>query len=194
MDPAYNLSHSVPQHYFQSDLTVIRDWYINGRHYAQTCEDWLKLQDKNKRKGLEELERDAKAKGSSIEESQKAFYRYVVIFLSNQYPSPGIRSFPSEDLEFSTSLVLNYSSTTGEKSEPFASSEVVFLRTAAYLGGALVFIYSSGKHKMPCIAHLVQRLAQRNSFSLITVTVKRNEQFGPNDLHHKLVHRKYEDN
>ncbi|KAF5375371.1 hypothetical protein D9615_007920 [Tricholomella constricta] len=42
---------TMPSHdlftYFQSDLTLIRSWYINGMHYSRTLEDWLKLQDKN---------------------------------------------------------------------------------------------------------------------------------------------------
>ena len=27
--------------YFQRDLRVRRQWWVSGRHYAQTCEDWL---------------------------------------------------------------------------------------------------------------------------------------------------------
>lgn len=28
--------------YFQNDLKIRRQWWVNGKHYAQTCEDWLK--------------------------------------------------------------------------------------------------------------------------------------------------------
>ncbi|MCJ1354363.1 MAG: hypothetical protein MMC33_004351 [Icmadophila ericetorum] len=28
-------------HYFQDDLKLREQWWINGRHYAKTCEDWL---------------------------------------------------------------------------------------------------------------------------------------------------------
>lgn len=41
--PAHNLfSH------FQDDLTLINDWRINGRHYRQTAEHWLKNMDKHR--------------------------------------------------------------------------------------------------------------------------------------------------
>ena len=28
-------------HFFQSSLTLQQQWWVNGQHYAQTCEDWL---------------------------------------------------------------------------------------------------------------------------------------------------------
>ncbi|KAL8755421.1 MAG: hypothetical protein Q9199_003644 [Rusavskia elegans] len=28
-------------HYFQKDLTLTTQWWISGKHYAKTCEDWL---------------------------------------------------------------------------------------------------------------------------------------------------------
>ncbi|KAG8532111.1 uncharacterized protein KY384_003748 [Bacidia gigantensis] len=28
-------------HYFQKDLELQEQWWVNGKHYAQTCEDWL---------------------------------------------------------------------------------------------------------------------------------------------------------
>ncbi|KAL1608458.1 hypothetical protein SLS60_003400 [Paraconiothyrium brasiliense] len=34
--------------YFQSSLSVQRQWWVNGQHYAQTCEDWLKTMLRNK--------------------------------------------------------------------------------------------------------------------------------------------------
>ncbi len=38
--PAHDL---LPQ--FQSDLTLVSDWKVNGRHYQQTAEHWLKNMD-----------------------------------------------------------------------------------------------------------------------------------------------------
>ncbi|OAQ96307.1 hypothetical protein LLEC1_00157 [Akanthomyces lecanii] len=35
--------------YFQKDLQIKRQWWINGKHYSQTCEDWLLLMTKNRK-------------------------------------------------------------------------------------------------------------------------------------------------
>lgn len=35
--------------YFQGSLTLEKSWFVNGRHYGQTCEDWLKKQDKGRK-------------------------------------------------------------------------------------------------------------------------------------------------
>lgn len=79
--PTYSLLLSK-QLYFQSDLTLLRSWYISGTNYSQTSEHWLKLQDKNKKAGLAELEADAEAKGLSREEGRKAFYRFRVFYIA----------------------------------------------------------------------------------------------------------------
>ncbi|XP_078432110.1 (S)-coclaurine N-methyltransferase-like isoform X3 [Wolffia australiana] len=33
--------------YFQDDVAVVNHWLVNGKHYAQTSEDWLKKMDEN---------------------------------------------------------------------------------------------------------------------------------------------------
>ncbi|KAI0786726.1 S-adenosyl-L-methionine-dependent methyltransferase [Abortiporus biennis] len=77
---------TMPSHdlllYFQDDMTLLRSWYINGRHYSQTCEDWLKRQDANKASGIAELERDAEEKGVGKAEGRKTFYRFRVFYLA----------------------------------------------------------------------------------------------------------------
>jgi hypothetical protein len=76
------LSGSFWQAYFQSDLTLVRSWYINGNNYSRTLEDWLKRQDRNKYAGLQELERDAEKKGHGKAEGMKAFYRFRVFYIA----------------------------------------------------------------------------------------------------------------
>ena len=71
-------NHISSQLYFQDDLTLMKSWYVNGRNYSHTCEDWLKKQDHNSKQGILELENDAEKKGLGREEGRKAFYRYDV--------------------------------------------------------------------------------------------------------------------
>ena len=75
---ASTANHSSLQLYFQDDLTLMKSWYVNGRNYSHTCEDWLKKQDRNNKQGILELENDAEKKGLDREEGRKAFYRYDV--------------------------------------------------------------------------------------------------------------------
>ena len=36
-------------------LRVVRQWWVSGMHYAQTCEDWLGTMDRNKGRVVEGL-------------------------------------------------------------------------------------------------------------------------------------------
>ncbi|KAF8871870.1 S-adenosyl-L-methionine-dependent methyltransferase [Gymnopilus junonius] len=77
---------TMPSHdlflYFQSDLTLLRSWYLPGTHYSRTLEDWLQLQDKNGKKGLSELQKDAVQKGHVAIEGKKTFYRFRVFYMA----------------------------------------------------------------------------------------------------------------
>jgi len=77
---------TMPSHdlflYFQDDMTLIQSWYLSGRHYSRTLEDWLKLQDKDAPARLKELETDAIAKGKSAEDGRKTFYRFRVFYMA----------------------------------------------------------------------------------------------------------------
>ena len=63
--------------YFQSELAVKRQWWVNGKHYAKTCEDWLSTMLNNKQaiwKGLEET--------YGNEEAAKWWYRWQVFYMA----------------------------------------------------------------------------------------------------------------
>ncbi|KAK0213110.1 S-adenosyl-L-methionine-dependent methyltransferase [Desarmillaria ectypa] len=77
---------TMPSHdlllFFQSDLTLIRSWYLSGTNYSRTLEDWLKLQDKNATACLKKLQEDAISKGNDPIEGVKAFYRFRVFYMA----------------------------------------------------------------------------------------------------------------
>ncbi|KAF8647071.1 hypothetical protein AX16_006906 [Volvariella volvacea WC 439] len=77
---------TMPSHdlflYFQKDLTLVRSWYLSGKHYSRTLEDWLKLQDKNAEAGLQELQADAISKGKDVIEGTKTFNRFRVFYMA----------------------------------------------------------------------------------------------------------------
>ncbi|KAH9828331.1 (S)-coclaurine N-methyltransferase [Teratosphaeria destructans] len=35
-------------HFFQRDLRLERQWWVNGRHYARTCNEWLRTMERNR--------------------------------------------------------------------------------------------------------------------------------------------------
>ncbi|XP_030500879.2 (S)-coclaurine N-methyltransferase isoform X2 [Cannabis sativa] len=41
--------HKTFAYHFEDDVSVIDHWLVNGKHYAQTSEEWLKRMDKNVR-------------------------------------------------------------------------------------------------------------------------------------------------
>ena len=67
--------------YFQRDLTLERSWWLNGNHYAQTLEAWLKLQDKHAKRWLGNTDMvDGKDATASIASVQ--FYRFRLFFIA----------------------------------------------------------------------------------------------------------------
>jgi hypothetical protein len=61
--------------YFQDYLVLQQSWWVNGRNYGQTSEDWVKLQDLHKSEGMKILEEDAVARGLPRSEGTKMWYR-----------------------------------------------------------------------------------------------------------------------
>ncbi|MDX1605448.1 MAG: cyclopropane-fatty-acyl-phospholipid synthase family protein [Candidatus Competibacterales bacterium] len=62
---------------FQDDLTLDRQWHINGRHYQRTCEAWLANQERD-REAIMALFRDTY--GST--EAARWFQRWRVFFMA----------------------------------------------------------------------------------------------------------------
>ena len=66
-------------HFFQEDLVLRKQWWVNGRHYARTCEDWLSKMSgregkKDIWKGLEET--------YGKEKAQMWFYRWQIFYMA----------------------------------------------------------------------------------------------------------------
>ncbi|KAF2457011.1 S-adenosyl-L-methionine-dependent methyltransferase [Lineolata rhizophorae] len=63
--------------YFQDDLKIRRQWWVNGRHYAQTCEDWLSNTTKGRKEIWPHLEETyGKDKASAW------FYRWQIFYMA----------------------------------------------------------------------------------------------------------------
>lgn len=63
--------------YFQDHLAIERHWAVNGKHYAMTCEEWLKLLLKNKAAAEPYL-----AETYGKQEVTKWFNRWIVFYLA----------------------------------------------------------------------------------------------------------------
>ncbi|KAJ1036007.1 hypothetical protein NDA13_000662 [Ustilago tritici] len=76
-------SFDLFQH-FQQHVTLEDSWWINGNHYAKTCEHWLETQDRNQKKhdSLELLRKDAVNRGSKQIDGEKTFYRFRIFYLA----------------------------------------------------------------------------------------------------------------
>lgn len=64
-------------HFFQDDLVLRRQWWVSGRHYARTCEDWLAKMNASRTEIWPGLE-DTYGK----EKAQMWFYRWQVFYLA----------------------------------------------------------------------------------------------------------------
>lgn len=63
--------------YFQRDLVVKQQWWVNGKHYARTCEDWLAKMTAARRQIWPHLE-DTYGKGETL----RWFHRWQVFYLA----------------------------------------------------------------------------------------------------------------
>ncbi|EPQ28129.1 uncharacterized protein PFL1_04456 [Pseudozyma flocculosa PF-1] len=76
-------SHDLFLH-FQQHVVLQDMWWVNGTHYAKTCEHWLQKQDALNKgaKSVELLRQDAQKKGIDPSEGEKTFYRFRVFYLA----------------------------------------------------------------------------------------------------------------
>ncbi|GLC36220.1 hypothetical protein PLESTB_001367300 [Pleodorina starrii] len=65
--------------YFQDDLTIRNQWYVNGRHYSRTLEDWLVRHDRHRRAVLTIL--DGAYKGSK-DSASVWYHRWRIFYLA----------------------------------------------------------------------------------------------------------------
>lgn len=63
--------------FFQKDLTLKQQWWVNGKHYAKTCEDWLSKMNKGKKEIWPHLE---ETYGKS--DTAKWYYRWEVFYMA----------------------------------------------------------------------------------------------------------------
>ncbi|KAF2430418.1 methyltransferase [Tothia fuscella] len=63
--------------YFQKDLTVKEQWWVNGKHYAKTCEDWLSNMNKNKKEIWPHLEETYGMEKASI-----WYFRWEIFYMA----------------------------------------------------------------------------------------------------------------
>jgi cation-transporting P-type ATPase 13A2 len=64
-------------HFFQDDLTLIQQWWVNGKHYAQTCEDWLRKMNASKKEIWPHLEETYGKENTAM-----WFYRWQIFYMA----------------------------------------------------------------------------------------------------------------
>lgn len=65
-------------HFFQRDLTLERQWWVNGKHYAKTCEDWFSKMTRAKKQIWPHLE-ETYGKG---ENTTRWYYRWQIFYMA----------------------------------------------------------------------------------------------------------------
>jgi cyclopropane fatty-acyl-phospholipid synthase-like methyltransferase len=63
--------------FFQRDLTLKQQWWVNGKHYAKTCEDWLSKMIANKNEIWPHLEETYGREGATT-----WYYRWQVFYMA----------------------------------------------------------------------------------------------------------------
>lgn len=64
-------------HFFQEDLTLQKQWWVSGKHYAKTCEDWLAKMNAGKKEIWPFLEETYGNKDTAM-----WFYRWQIFYMA----------------------------------------------------------------------------------------------------------------
>jgi len=64
-------------HFFQDDLTLQQQWWISGKHYARTCEDWLAEMNAGKKEIWPFLEETYGKENTAM-----WFYRWQIFYMA----------------------------------------------------------------------------------------------------------------
>lgn len=64
-------------HFFQDDLSLSRQWWVSGKHYARTCEDWLQKMNASRKEIWPHLEQTY---GS--DKAAMWFYRWQIFYMA----------------------------------------------------------------------------------------------------------------
>ncbi|MCJ1461144.1 hypothetical protein MMC28_011526 [Mycoblastus sanguinarius] len=64
-------------HYFQKDLNLREQWWVSGKHYAHTCEDWLSKMNESKKEIWPHLEDTYGEKSAAM-----WFYRWQIFYMA----------------------------------------------------------------------------------------------------------------
>jgi len=63
--------------YFQRDLKLKKQWWVSGKHYAKTCEDWLTKMNGNKKEIWPHL-----TETYGDEKTAMWFYRWQIFYMA----------------------------------------------------------------------------------------------------------------
>ncbi|KAI5804096.1 methyltransferase [Peziza echinospora] len=65
--------------YFQKDLLVENMWFVDGKHYAKTCQDWIRNMERNSKAMMEAME-----KTYGKEKAGEWYYRWRAFYLASE--------------------------------------------------------------------------------------------------------------
>ncbi|KAK7351293.1 hypothetical protein VNO77_10624 [Canavalia gladiata] len=128
--------------YFQDDVTVINHWLVNGKHYAQTSEEWLKRMDQ-RMAFIKPIMESTYGMDSAVKWT--AYWRTFFIAVAELFGyNNGEEWMAKRDDGFGSALVL----ATGRRIVGCCSCCFVWWVGEIWQGGFLVTMMEDGERKM----------------------------------------------